>query len=176
MITALKAAAPGSRERLSEEFETAKRVAEASSVFVRVPADEGGRFPLTGRGDVNTYALFAELFSKLILSKGFSGVILPTGIATDFTNRFFFQSVLEANRLVSFLMFDNQRRIFPSVHPDTPFGLLTIGLCASKPEFAAYLPEEQNLGEPERRFTLTPVQVARDQPQYQDRADFSLPS
>ena len=39
-----------------EEFETAKRLAEASSIFSR----ESGRFPLTGRGDVNTYALFAE--------------------------------------------------------------------------------------------------------------------
>ena len=59
-------AAPGTRERaLYEEFETAKRTAEASSVFARVPAEEGGRFPLTGRGDVNTYALFAELFASL---------------------------------------------------------------------------------------------------------------
>ena len=53
-------------------------MAEASSVFARVPAEEGGRFPLTGRGDVNTYALFAELFSTC-LRRGRAGVIVPTG-------------------------------------------------------------------------------------------------
>ena len=64
-IGALRDAQPGSRERLLfEAFEMAKRVAEASSVFARVPGDEGGRFPLTGRGDVNTYSLFAELFTR----------------------------------------------------------------------------------------------------------------
>src|SRR6478736_3971865 len=63
LIARLEEAAPGTREReLYEEFEVAKRTAEASSVFARVPAEDAGRFPLTGRGDVNTYALFAELF------------------------------------------------------------------------------------------------------------------
>jgi hypothetical protein len=54
-------------------------------VFARVPADDGGRFPLTGRGDVNTYALFAELFASLASQRGRAGVIVPTGIATDAT-------------------------------------------------------------------------------------------
>ena len=49
------------RTRVARDFETAKRIAEAASVFAR----EFGRFPLTGRGDVNTYALFAELFANL---------------------------------------------------------------------------------------------------------------
>ena len=35
-----------------------------------------GRFPLTGQGDVNTYALFAELFSDLVNSSGRAGVII----------------------------------------------------------------------------------------------------
>ena len=43
----------------------AKREAEATSEFVRVRVEDGGRFALTGRGDVNTYALFAELFANL---------------------------------------------------------------------------------------------------------------
>ena len=46
-----------------------------------------GRYPLTGRGDVNTYALFAELFSRLVEPTGRAGVIVPTGIATDSTTR-----------------------------------------------------------------------------------------
>jgi hypothetical protein len=59
LIAKLREAAAGSRERaLYDEFETARRTAEAASVFARAPTDDGGRFPLTGRGDVNTYALF----------------------------------------------------------------------------------------------------------------------
>ena len=66
LIAKLKAAAPGTRGRaLYEEFETAKRAAEAASSFRACRGEEGGRFPLTGRGDVNTYALFAELFANL---------------------------------------------------------------------------------------------------------------
>ncbi|QQE06619.1 hypothetical protein IC580_12945, partial [Cupriavidus sp. ISTL7] len=47
-------------KRLYREFVTARRTAEAASVFAHVKGMEGGRYPLTGVGDVNTYALFAE--------------------------------------------------------------------------------------------------------------------
>jgi hypothetical protein len=47
LIAKLKDAAPGTRERaLYEEFESAKRRAEASSMFAHVDAEDGGRFPL----------------------------------------------------------------------------------------------------------------------------------
>ena len=66
LIAKLKEAASGTRERaLYEAFETAKRTAEAASSVRPRCGDDGGRFPLTGRGDVNTYALFAELFASL---------------------------------------------------------------------------------------------------------------
>jgi hypothetical protein len=49
LIAALRAVEPRSRERaLFEEFEMAKRVAEASSAFARIAGIEGGRFVLTG--------------------------------------------------------------------------------------------------------------------------------
>ena len=44
--------------RLYQEFQQAKQAAEAASNFART----GGRFPLTGVGDVNLYAVFAETF------------------------------------------------------------------------------------------------------------------
>ena len=54
-----------------------------------------GRFPLTAAGDVNTYALFAELFLRLAGPKGRAGVIVPTGIATDATTAPFFGDLVE---------------------------------------------------------------------------------
>ena len=115
LIKALKMADPGTPQaRLSDEFEFAKRASEAASVFVR----KAGRFPLTGTGDVNTYALFAEHFARLarITQKaeparsiaqvitdtggvrpppqGRAGVIVPTGIATDSSTSAFFGDLI----------------------------------------------------------------------------------
>src|SRR5205823_5840942 len=83
MIVALTTATEPLKRALHAEFETAKRTAEASSSFARVGTE--GRFPFTGRGDVNTYALFAEAFARLTSKRGRAGVIVPTGIATDAT-------------------------------------------------------------------------------------------
>ena len=40
------------------------------------------RYPLTGTGDINTYAVFAETARTLLGPTGRSGLVLPTGIAT----------------------------------------------------------------------------------------------
>ena len=114
VIASLRAAPTGSSERaLFEEFEAAKRSAEAASQFARIPEEGGGRFPLSGRGDVNTYALFAELFSRLNGSMGRSGVVVPTGIATDATTAPFFGALIDKRRLVSLFDFENRKRVFP---------------------------------------------------------------
>jgi hypothetical protein len=66
LIKALATAPEGSPERaLSDDFTASKRAAEAASEFVRITEENSGRFTLTGRGDVNTYGLFAELFANL---------------------------------------------------------------------------------------------------------------
>jgi hypothetical protein len=63
------------------------------------PARGAGRFPLTGRGSVITYALFAELFTTLTSPRGRPGVIVPTGIATDATTAPFSASLVQEKRL-----------------------------------------------------------------------------
>ncbi|RAO19434.1 Eco57I restriction-modification methylase domain-containing protein [Micromonospora noduli] len=88
---------------LYEEFEAAKRKAEGESHFLR----NGGRYPLTGRGDINTYAVFAETDRLLMGALGRVGVIVPTGIATDDTTKRFFQDVTSKDSLVSIYDFRN---------------------------------------------------------------------
>ena len=56
----------------------------------------GVRFPLTGVGDVNTYALFSETISQLTAPTGRAGFIVPTGIATDDSTKQFFAALAEA--------------------------------------------------------------------------------
>jgi hypothetical protein len=166
LIKGLASAAIGSAERvLSDAFTMAKREAEATSEFVRVPGDNGGRFALTGRGDVNTYALFAEVFANLTGPKGRAGVIVPTGIATDATTAPFFASLVESRRLVSLFSFENEENIFPAVHHAFKFALLTVGKeSEGKSQFAFFLRQTAELMDPERLFFLTSVQIAKLNP------------
>jgi hypothetical protein len=67
LIAALAAeGASDADRRLHADFQFAKREAEAASLFAR----SSGRYPLTGTGDVNTYALFAEHFTRLAADGG----------------------------------------------------------------------------------------------------------
>lgn len=143
-------------KNLFGEFVVAKRTAEAASVFFHVKGDEGGRYPLTGVGDVNTYALFSESISQITSENGRAGFIVPSGIATDNTTRFYFQSLIKDKRLISLYGFDNALKIFPSVHTDTPFSLLTIGKSQDiHSDFAHYLLSILDLNDTKRHFKLS---------------------
>jgi hypothetical protein len=183
LIAQLKAAPANSREGiLHAEFQTAKRIAEASSVFARVSSEDIGRFPLTGRGDVNTYALFAELFSALTNEYGRSGVIAPTGIATDATTAHFFGSLVERHRLVALYSFDNEALIFPAVHHFTRFALLVQGWKPSSipTDFCILLRHVEQLEDEQRHFRLSAEQIClvnpntRTAPLFRSQADASL--
>jgi hypothetical protein len=181
LIAKLEEAATGTRERvLYEEFEAAKRLAEASSVFARVDAEDCGRFPLTGRGDVNTYALFAELFANLASKRGRAGVIVPTGVATDATTAPFFGALVENKRLAKLIDFENRERLFPAVDSRMKFCLLTIGRDEKQSGFAFFLTDPRQLAEPERVFTLSAEDIARINPNtkttpiFRSRADAEL--
>lgn len=135
-------------------FITAHRFAEAASVFAHLKAEEGGRYPLTGVGDVNTYALFAETIDQVIGRRGCAGFIVPSGIATDDSTKRFFGHLIEDQRLVSLFGFDNAKRVFPAVHPDTPFSLVTLGEGETHVQLAHYILGIDELADERRRFAL----------------------
>ena len=136
---------------LFQAFQDAKREAEAVSQFTRL----GGRFSLTGVGDVNTYALFAELFLNLISPKGRSGIIVPTGIATDNSTKAYFEEVSIKGRLASFYDFENREAIFPGVHRSYKFALLTLGNNIPETQYVFFVTQANQLKEKERQFTLS---------------------
>ena len=148
LIKALKKAEPGTpQSRLSAEFELAKHASEAASVFVR----KSGRFPLTGTGDVNTYALFAEHFDLLARvlgtsdavdgdsheiadvviahppSLGRAGIVLPMGIATDSSTSAFFSDLVRKQRLAFLYSFYEVRKWFTETDERKPFCIFVIG-------------------------------------------------
>jgi hypothetical protein len=97
---------------LLDEFNAARRSSEAESQFLR----GSGRYPLCGVGDVNTYSVFAEHFRAALARNGRSGIVTPTGLATDATTAEFFADTLASKRLAAFYDFENEARIFANVH------------------------------------------------------------
>ncbi|MDK1377230.1 MULTISPECIES: N-6 DNA methylase [unclassified Sinorhizobium] len=163
LIKALEKAPVGSAERaLHDAFIAAKREAEATGEFVRLVDEHGGRFGLTGRGDVNTYALFAELFTNLARQR--AGVIVPTGIATDATTAPFFAHLVERRRLSRLVDFENRAGLFSAVDSRMKFALLTIGSDELEANFAFFLTNTGQMAESERNFTLSLKEIAAINP------------
>jgi len=104
---------------LAAEWADASRAAEATSHYLR----KSGRYPLCGVGDVNTYAVFAELFRSSIAHDGRMGIITPTGLATDATTSAFFADTMATGRLAAFYDFENVAKIFPGVHSQFRFSV-----------------------------------------------------
>ncbi len=139
---------------LALELSEAKRATEGVSKFVRLSE----RYPLTGIGDVNTYALFAELDRSLIASNGRTGIILPTGIVTDDTTKDFFGDVMANQALVKLIGFENESFIFPNVHHSFKFCAVTITGQQSRLEradFVFFCRHFENVKQAERHFELS---------------------
>jgi hypothetical protein len=136
---------------LYEAFIVARRGAEAASLF----AHSSRRFPLTGVGDVNTYALFAECFLQAVAKRGRAGFIVPTGIATDDSTKAYFGHIATGQQLVSLFDFENSEAVFPAVHRSYKFSLLTLG-SALAAEFVCFATQVSHLADAQRHFRLTP--------------------
>lgn len=150
LITELRDDPDGAR--LYAEFEAAKRRAEGESHFLRVSA----RFPLTGRGDINTYAVFTETDRTLTGPRGRTGVIVPTGIATDATTQFFFKDLVTKGHLVALYGFENEEKVFPGVHHSVNFALFCMAGSGSPDEpISIAFRVRQTAQIPERAYPLT---------------------
>ncbi len=152
LIKALSAPeASDSEHVMVHEFELAKREAEGSGEFIR----GSGRFSLTAVGDLNTYALFAEHFLNLIGPGGRSGVVVPTGIATDNSTKAYFDAIASGARLISLLSFREIRRWFPGTDDRNPFCLLTLGDDCCKCRLAFSIDNLQEIADEGREFSLS---------------------
>lgn len=146
---------------LYKAFSEDQRQTEGEGHFVR----DSGRYPLCGRGDVNTYAVFAENMRLILSPLGRVGCIVPSGIATDDTTKFFFQDLMRSRSLVSLFDFENRRNIFPGVgHGRSKFCLMTLtgslrpAIQGSEFVFFAYGTED--LSDKDRHFTLSSDDIA----------------
>lgn len=146
MIAALEQTNP----RLHAEYWSEVRLTEAAQNFIHA----SGRFPTSGFGRLNLAYLFTELFLELRRVEGRSGLIVPTGIATDSFSQHLFNRIANGN-LISLFDIENREAVFPSVHRSYKFCLLTLG-AAQAAEFVCFASQVSQLADPRRRFTLTP--------------------
>ena len=69
-----------------------------------------------GSADMNSYKLFAEFFWFLLRTGGRIGVILPTGIYSDYGTRDFRDMLFTRGRLEFLYAFQNEKRVFEAAH------------------------------------------------------------
>ena len=145
---------------LHAAFTAAVRKHDSVSHLLR----DTGRYPFCGRGRINLYAVFAEVMRNLLNEPGRAGCVLQTGIATDDTTKRFFQDVVKTRALASLFDFENKGIFFPDVHPNYKFCLFTAGggvrPTADRAEFVFFAHAVEELRDPERRFILSPEDIA----------------
>lgn len=156
MITTLKLEDPA----LFADWTDALRSADGESHLVR----DSGRYPLCGRGDINTYSIFAETNRLIMGATGRVGCIVPTGIATDDTTKLFFRDLTETRTLASLYSFFEIRRVFLDTDSRGPFCLLTLTgwarPAAKGAEFMFFIDKVDDLRDAWRRFTLSAEDIA----------------
>lgn len=151
-------ALPETQPALYDAFVAAKRRAEGESHLLR----NSGRFPLAGRGDINTYAVFSEGNRTIVGERGRLGIIVPTGIATDATTQYFFRDLVETGALSSLYDFENRKPLFEGVDSRFKFCLLTLAgrsYRESAADFAFFAHDPTDLKKDDVRFSLTPEEI-----------------
>ncbi|MBL8999717.1 MAG: N-6 DNA methylase [Phycisphaerae bacterium] len=133
------AAMPTAMPELHQSYLAARDRAQKMLDYARVPASEGGRYPLTGKGDVNLYMLFAELARSIVAPPGMVGLLVPSGIATDDTTKAFFNDLMDRKALVSLYDFENKEGHFEDVHRSFKFTALVFGGGDKKTEQADFV-------------------------------------
>ncbi|WP_192825989.1 Eco57I restriction-modification methylase domain-containing protein, partial [Deinococcus wulumuqiensis] len=147
------------RPKIYADFLRDLRQAEGESHFIRA----SGRYSLTGRGDVNTYAIFSEANRDSLNAHGRMGIIVPTGIATDDTTKFFFQDLMDKKELHSLHDFQSGGGLWNEIgHARFKFCILTVtgGETCEAATFSFFSRTAEESLEAGKRFTISPQEIA----------------
>jgi len=145
--------------QLYERYEAALADADRVATHCR----SSGDYPLTGKGDINTYALFAELAARLVAPEGRVGVLVPSGIATDKTNEAFFAGLADTKRLRCLFDFENKKKVFADVDGRFKFSILCFGgerATAAEADYVFFAHDIEELTDPKRHIALSAADIA----------------
>ncbi|MBQ9244039.1 MAG: N-6 DNA methylase [Proteobacteria bacterium] len=95
-----------------------------------------GRYPLCGKGDVNTYSIFAEHNRNIM--RHTAGFIVPSGLASDATTQMFFADLVLKQQLRCFYSFENREKVlFPDIDSRMNFALVILMMAGEVSPHAA---------------------------------------
>jgi Type I restriction-modification system methyltransferase subunit len=128
-------------------------------------------YPLYSRGmrevkGANRYkfeSLFVERSRTLASTRGRTGLLVPTGIATDAVTQFLFQEMVGGPSIAALYDFENAAPLFPGVHRSFKFSILSVtGRSLRQPvsRFAFFLRDPGELDQTDKVFTLTPEELS----------------
>lgn len=143
---------------LFERYQSALASADALLTYCR----RSNEYPLTGQGDINLYAVFAELANKLVAPHGRVGLLTPSGIASDKTTKDFFAAIAETNRLIRLYDFENKKVFFPDVHASFKFCILNFGggeTSFKAADFAFFIHDVEELEDKKRHIKLSGADI-----------------
>ena len=159
MIEALASSADEFERKTFADYVKAQYQAAAFSTINHLSDDEGGRFPLTGVGDTNLFAYFAEHALSIKSDLGTVGMVVPTGIVLDDATKRFTQEVFAQGQVSSVYHFNNTESIFPNVHNSYSFVLLTLG-NSDIADCVFYATNPAQLEDEKRHLSFEPSDIA----------------
>ena len=145
------AALEQSNPSLFNEYLQAKKDIANQSKFAKF----SGRFYLTARGKIELSSLFAEI--NMTFTRDSWGLVLPTGIAVNESNKVFFAKLVDENRLISLYDFENREKLF-DIDSRFKFCLLTAGKPSDQlhnVNVGFYLTRLDHLLDPNRIYSMT---------------------
>jgi len=158
-----------SGDPLVAEYELAATRAEAASRVAR----SSGDYPYLSGGDTNLNSLFVERAHHLIKPRGFVGMLVPSGIASDQSSSAFFSKMCASRRLDCVIDFFNKKYsgdlYFPDVYYRFKFCAYVAGGGERKfgdPQFAFFVRDLAELDDSERFFPISPALMKSLDPEH----------
>ncbi len=139
---------------LHKRYLKAKELADKTIDYVR----KSKRYPLTAKGDINTYSVFAELAHTIVSEDGVVGILVPSGISTDKTTKDFFGKLVNTKALYGLYDFENKAPVFTDVHRSFKFSVLLFngsGRQSEDIDFAFFTHKMEELRDKDRRIVLS---------------------
>ena len=137
---------------LFEHYLATLRESLSQTHFIR----DSGHYPFAGQGNVQTHSVFLESGLGLISGHGRLGMVVPSGLVTQESQKRLFGQLVRSGRLRRLFDFENREGLFQAVHRSFKFCLVTIGPPQTETgvEFAFYLLGIDDLRDEGRIFTL----------------------
>jgi len=129
-----------------------KNEIESRSKFI----SSSDRFLISAKGNLNLYKIFTDLSLHLLSKRGFSGLIVQSGIVTDDLSKEFFEEMMVKNQIISLFDFINTEKIF-DIDSRMKFSLITLKKTQSyiPPKFGFFFTKVNDIYNQSRTLEIT---------------------